>query len=124
MSHNKPSATDCKKDINVGDYVLATKYSDGDPCDPFAVGFVSEVTDKGRYIVVDNLGVSFRGNGFRRAERISQQEGHVLVELIPRISNVRGGPSLWWHLSSIKGEDQRMFCNNCMYESSQMCRCQ
>jgi len=33
--------------INIGSYVLATKYSDGDPQDQFYVGFVAGYTEEG-----------------------------------------------------------------------------
>lgn len=87
----------------VGDYVLATKYSDGDPMDHFCVGFVSEYTHHHRYMIVDNDGNNQRHNGFRRVEKITQDEGRQLVELMPAIGD-RRGPSLWWHLAKIRGE--------------------
>jgi len=88
---------------DIGDYVLATKHNDGDPCDHFFVGFVSGYTWHHRYIIVDNDGNSQRGNGFRRAERITADEGRQLVEMIPEIGDKRG-PSVWWHLAKIRGE--------------------
>jgi len=87
----------------IGTYVLATKYDDGDPCDHFAVGFVSGYTHHGRYLTVDNAGAIQRHNGFRRAEKITDDEGRKIVELMPTIGNVIG-PSLWWHLATIRGE--------------------
>ncbi len=67
----------------VGDYVLATKYSDGDPGDHFAVGWLKEIYDhygQRRYIVVDAAGKSFRANGFRRCETITADRGDWLVK--------------------------------------------
>jgi len=87
----------------VGDYVLATKFADGDPCDHFCVGFVSEFY-RDRCIVVDSEGSEFRRNGFRRAETITREEGRQLVGMMPEIGDVRG-PSLWWHLAKIRGEE-------------------
>lgn len=87
----------------VGDYVLATKWSDGDPCDHFYVGFVSGVTHHGKFLIVDNDGNNQRGNGFIRAEKITEDEGRILCELIPEIGD-RPGNSLWWHLAQIRGE--------------------
>lgn len=87
----------------VGDYVLATKYSDGDPCDHFYVGFVSGYTHHGRYLIVDNEGKNQRANGFRRVEKITHEEGAALVALMPQIGD-RRGKSLWWHLGKIRGE--------------------
>jgi hypothetical protein len=80
----------------IGDYVLATKYSDGDPQDHFCVGFLARI-DGDRYIVVDRDGVVVRPNGFRRAEKITTDEGDRLVAMFPEIGD-RPGPSLWAHL--------------------------
>jgi len=71
--------------LKQGDYVLATKYSDGDTKDHFCVGLFNgmliqndgKVTD--RYMVIDIEGKNFRGNGFRRCEKISQKVGDILV---------------------------------------------
>lgn len=90
--------------VEVGEYVLATKYEDGDPCDHFYVGFVSGYTNHGRYLVCDNDGVNQRANGFRRAEVISAEEGAKLVALMPYIGD-KHGKSLWWHLGKIRGEE-------------------
>lgn len=65
-----------------GDYVLATKYGDGDPGDQHCVGFFDETYDHygtTRYLVVDNDGKQFRGNGFRRCEPITNTEGRWLI---------------------------------------------
>ena len=67
-----------------GDYVLASKYSDGDPQDHWCVGFYKEAylhcgTDQ-RHIVVDSNGQSFRGNGFRRVKKISKQRGAWMLK--------------------------------------------
>lgn len=66
-----------------GDYVLAMKWYDGDPKDPWTVGVVSaiEVTPAGRrFIVTDADGKSFRASGYRRVERISPARGKWLLE--------------------------------------------
>ena len=106
----------------VGDYVLATKYSDGDPCDHFCVGFVSGYTRHHRYLIVDNEGNNQRANGFRRVERMTDGEGRQLVALMPFIG-YRCGPSVWWHLSNIRGVGQDAFCETCKYERDGACRC-
>jgi len=85
----------------IGDYVLATKYEDGDPCDHFFVGFVSGFTAHGRFLIADSEGRNQRANGFRRAEVITTEEGRRLVEMIPEIGDTPG-PSLWWHLDNIR----------------------
>jgi len=87
--------------VDVGDYVLATKYDDGDPCDHFCVGFVSGYTRHHRYMIVDNEGNNQRSNGFRRVGKLTSDEGRQLVELMPTIEGERG-PSVWWHLSQIR----------------------
>lgn len=89
-----------------GDYVLATKYHDGDPCDHFFVGFVSEVSRKPngvRFMIVDSEGRNQRANGFRRAERITEEEGRELIAMFPEIGD-KPGPSLWDHLERIRME--------------------
>ena len=92
--------------IAIGDYVLATKYSDGDPRDHFCVGFVKEIIttySPHRYDVVDSDGKSFRGNGFRKVSKITQQEGEILVKMFPIIGD-KPGKSIWWHLRQIRKE--------------------
>jgi len=86
-----------------GSYVLATKYKDGDPCDHFFVGWVTGMTWHGRYLCADAPagGENQRGNGFRRAEPITGQEGHWLVSIFPSITD-KPGPSLWEHLDEIR----------------------
>lgn len=58
----------------MGDYVLATKYSDGDLGDQWAVG-VYDCERDGRHYVTDNAGKQHRRNGFRRIEVITHDEG-------------------------------------------------
>ena len=61
-----------------GDYVLATKYDDGDPGDHWAVGFFDSMLGD-RYMIVDGNGDQFRGNGFRRCEKITSEQGEWMV---------------------------------------------
>lgn len=91
--------------LEVGDYVLATKWDDGSPCDHFCVGFLSGYTWHNRYDIVDNNGKLFRGNGFRRAERITAEEGNALLRIFPEIAN-KPGRSLWWHLDTLRGKPE------------------
>ena len=87
--------------LKKGDYVLATKYSDGDPCDHFCVGFFDGMlkdnygNETERYIVIDSDGARFRHSGFRRCERISKDVGDTLVSASPFIGD-RRGYSLWY----------------------------
>ena len=94
------------KKVNKGDYVLATKYSDGDCKDEFAVGFFNgmlidrygKTTD--RYMVVDNKGKNFRGNGFRRCEKISKRVGKTICDNIKIIEH--GCVSVWYWRRNVK----------------------
>lgn len=62
-----------------GDYVLATKYGDADPCDPWRVDFVYEVC-----IGPHDCTMSFVATGvrrFRHAQHLTREEGDaILVE--------------------------------------------
>lgn len=74
------------KSPQLRDYVLATKYSDGDPGDHYAVGFLRQIDQRYgdiRYIVVDNNETPFRANGFRRCESITDAEGRWLIQHFP-----------------------------------------
>ncbi len=91
--------------LQVGDYVLATKYSDGDPQDHWAVGFYSHTTGNGyhmRHFVVDNHGVQFRANGFRRLAKIRTIEGENLLG--DRRGIECSGRSVWGHLRRLRRE--------------------
>lgn len=76
-----------------GDYVLATKYDDGDPQDQWAVGFYSGETG-GRHYVVDANDNQFRGNGFRRAEKITVARG---AWLLANVQAIEGSCCSLWH---------------------------
>lgn len=82
---------------SVGDYVLATKYSDGDPQDHWAIGFFAGITaphyDPPRYDVVDGEGNHFRGNGFRRVKKISKERGEWMLKHAREIE--LSGRSVW-----------------------------
>ena len=82
----------------VGDYVLATKYSDGDPQDHWYVGFYAGLTnpekyDPPRYDVVDGEGNNFRGNGFRRIKKITPERGAWMLKHAKHIE--MSGRSVW-----------------------------
>jgi hypothetical protein len=86
MSDDRPDTAP-----QLGDYVLATKYSDGDPGDPWALGFYAGELDMGndrcdirvasRYMVKDSEGNNIRGNGYRRVARIRKDVGHWLLKV-------------------------------------------
>ena len=69
--------------LEVGDYVLATKYAGGSPRDEWGLGFYNGIKeeycpDEKRFDVVDLNGNSLRKNGFQRAQKISHQQGEWL----------------------------------------------
>lgn len=78
--------------FNKGDYVVATKWYDGDPKDQFCVGFFDRMYGN-RYLVVDADNQQFRANGFRRIRRVRQDVGRKLVDNIKNIED--GGKSVW-----------------------------
>lgn len=89
--------SNARRTVNEGDYVLATKYRDGDPGDHFAIGFYAgnfDHFDQTRHLVNDADGLPFRANGFRRVARLSRARGAWLVQNIITIS--LGSHSLWW----------------------------
>jgi hypothetical protein len=81
-----------------GDYVVATKYADGDPGDHFCIGYYVESYDhcgQVRHIVADAAGKSFRANGFRRVARIGSLRGTWMVEHLALIERLRDRLSVW-----------------------------
>ena len=101
----------------VGDYVLATKYHDGDPQDYWCVGFYHSTLDYGesqnRYQVVDGDDKQFRGNGFRRIKKISHRRGKWLLDNATQIE--ASGFSVWhWarkrmrHITPTSATQRRM----------------
>lgn len=85
-------------DVAPGDYVLASKYSDGDPLDQWAVGFYAGLTnpshDPERFDVVDGDGNLFRSNGFRRIKKISSVRGAWMLKHVKEIE--LSGKSVWY----------------------------
>ena len=74
----------------IGDYVLATKYHDGDPGDAWALGFYAGERDMDdgsgikvapRYMVKDNAGKNIRGNGYRCVRPIRRDVGRWLLDV-------------------------------------------
>lgn len=94
--------------IKKGDYVLATKYSDGDAGDHWCVGFYDrcdESRDCGvRHFVVDSDGKQFRGNGFRRAVKITPEQGRRLLERGQDLEDFSPSRSVYGVLREIKRE--------------------
>ena len=87
--------------------MLATKYSDGDPQDHWCVGYFKGITaphyDPPRYDVIDNDGNQFRGNGFRRVEKISAERGAWMLSRVREIE--LSGRSVW-HFARCRMSEQ------------------
>ena len=79
--------------MDKSEYVLATKYNDGDSRDQWCVGFYDR-EENGRHYVVDINGKQFRANGFRRIAKISRKRGKFILHNIKEIE--MGSKSLWW----------------------------
>lgn len=63
-------------DLTVGDYVFASRWSDCDPCDPWAVGVVHDI---GRNCVI----LDSSARAWPHAMRISDEQGRRICELYP-----------------------------------------
>lgn len=88
------------EEIGEEDYVLATKYTDGDPQDQWAIGFYAghdDSTTQRRHHVVDSEGCDMRVGGFRRVERIPAAFGDYILEDVSAIE--MSVVSLWDHLA-------------------------
>lgn len=90
----------------IGDYVLATKYHDGDPGDPWAVGIYAGLhklsdSDTGRHMVNDSAGKTIRPNGYRRVARIRKDVGRWLltVAAVQLEQSKPGTVNLWTMLT-------------------------
>jgi hypothetical protein len=73
-----------------GEYILATRFSDGQPMDPWAFGFLRR--SECFYGVVDNAGNLI--GYFKRAQRITKEFGDFLSNNIQMIET--SNRSLWW----------------------------
>ena len=71
-----------------GDYVLATKYSDGISDDAWGVGFYDK-QENGRHYVRDSSGLSIRLNGFRRCKRINPSTGSYILQNQARMNSTK-----------------------------------
>lgn len=85
--------------ITNGEYVLATKWGDGDPGDHWGVGFYDRF-ENGRHYVVDSAGKQIRGNGFRRVGRITADVGRWLLSAAKSLeASPPGTVNLWTMLT-------------------------
>lgn len=91
--------------ISKGDYVVATKWSDGHWDDQWCVGFYDGELEGGvgskRHLVVDNEGVQFRCGGFRRVKKITRDQGSYIL------GNVGSFKSVWILLRSISANNAK-----------------
>lgn len=102
-TENEASIGESRSTAGLGDYVLATKYHDGDPQDHWAVG-IYEREEGGRHYVVDGAGQQMRGNGFRRVAKISKERGAWLLQHARDIE--QSGRSVWgWKRAPMSPND-------------------
>lgn len=81
----------------LGSYVLATKWSDGDPGDAWAVGFLNGFHDfNGKFLVGNDEQHTFRINGYSYCAEISDEVGDWLIKNDTVLeSSVPGSVNLW-----------------------------
>ena len=98
--------------LKSGDYVVGTVWNDGDPNDPWAIGwYVSSRIGSGvtKHLISDNYGGLFRTDGFRRVKKISPEAGNFLLTNKEKIE--QSGRSVYWHLrtfnKSIKEDKEK-----------------
>jgi len=84
----------------IGKYVLATKYHDGDSSDHWAVGFITGFTHHGRALVSTHRG-NERANGFRRWQCITPDEGAEILRRMQGIPEIVSF-SMWRLLRQIR----------------------
>ena len=78
-----------------GDYVLATKYSDGDPGDAWCVGFYDR-TEGDRIYVTDENGTQWRCNGYRKVGLITPEYGEWVLSISKELeASPPGSVNLW-----------------------------
>ena len=76
--------------VKLGDYVLATRWGDCGPSDPWAVGFVSEVG--AHYVLIDGVG----HRAYRYILPISGEAGSWIVRDYPSYEGDDEAPGLKW----------------------------
>ena len=92
--------------IKIGDYCLATKFSDGDPGDHWGLGFYDGERD-GRYYITDNDGKQIRANGFRKIARIRSDVGAWLLSVAKELeASPPGTVNLWTMLTEAAFSDE------------------
>lgn len=82
--------------VEIGDYVLATKYSDCDPGDPWRVGFVARIIEDRRgttYIIGEQDGTWSDFREFNYAKKITPPEGREWILAHSHNANVNPSAS-------------------------------
>lgn len=83
--------------VRVGDYVLATKYSDGDPGDPWAFGRLHEIVNIPglgyKYVILRKDGTPYRYGGFGCCRRVTPEQTAYLQANMDKIEY--SGKSMW-----------------------------
>lgn len=75
---------DHRKDFSIGDYVFVSRWSDCDPNDPWALGFIGGFPDEGRLTICEQDGSRIKGVGVRTwpyAFKVTEELGHRMIEL-------------------------------------------
>ncbi len=90
---------------DIGDYVLATKWDDGDPGDPWAVGIYHGQHPRKhdvRHLVGDEDTETFYANGYRRVGRITEEYGIFLLSIsdVLERQSPPGSVNLWGMLGA------------------------
>ena len=93
---NKPTnvqgtpAVAVQRMVSLGDYVLATKYSDFDPQDPWRVGYVVRIIKDKRgetYIVGEHDGTWSDFREYKHCRKITPEQGKAWIEANARIND-------------------------------------
>lgn len=90
--HQLISIPKVSDDIKPGDYVFASRYSDGCPGDPWCVGYVTEVfaNETPTYLRIGAYGT----RGWRYAMRITEEQGVRIIAQYPAMENGESLPYL------------------------------
>ena len=89
----------------IGDYVLVTKFHDGDFGDPWAVGFYAGMNGD-RHLVNGSEGLPIRANGWRRVGKVSDSLGRWLLANSDSLERTAPSPevfNLWMLVDAISG---------------------
>lgn len=93
-------------DVKAGDYVLGTKFTDGDPGDPWAVGIYVDSYDHFgtiRHRVIHANGELIYGRrGFERVGRISDEYGEWLLSISKHLEASPPGTVNLWGMMGVR----------------------